>query len=635
MNLEHKEIRKLPEELINQIAAGEVIERPASVVKELLDNAIDAGADHIKIKIKDGGMKLVEVSDNGSGISKEMLPKAFETHSTSKVSTLDDLNKLMTMGFRGEALSTIVSVSNLEAISKIDNSESAFKISFDGIEVKNIEIAARDRGTTVSVKNLFSNIPARLKFLKSADTEYRKILDVLLPYFISHPEIHFLLEKENSLVYNLPALIDPNHGDTQTLSESRIKQVLKGDFTEGMIQLFYDGGGIKISGLISHPSHHAKRIKNIYIFVNNRSVSERGIFKSVIEGYDRFIPHGEQVPFIIDIQINPELVDVNVHPRKEEVRFLNPFRVYSAVEKSVSEALSKNLKDSYIPQHNLINSDMDRNSVALNRLRVEEDFAEDQLTPQPLFKQDGQRFYQSGENSRELDFRKRSSFSEIEQSIQFSRSILQESDGTQYEVMSDENQLSGLNFITAFQMFKKYIFLELESEMWVIDQHAAAERITFEKLLNTYEVGNTDVQTLLVPTQLILDQREILYLKENQEFFKNIGFEIEVDDEKASLKSLPVEFSGSNIEDIFRSIFELSDDERNLHRNLDRAREDILATIACHTSIRTNQRLKKEECLSIVDQLLQCRNPYSCPHGRPIVWEMKLNEIDSYFDRTY
>lgn len=616
-------IVKLPQEIVNQIAAGEVIERPSSVVKELLDNAIDSGADKIRIRIRSGGKKLIEVSDNGSGIDGDMLEAALEPHSTSKITSLEDLNSLMSLGFRGEALSTIASVAKVTLTSKPLDANIAKQIVSDYGSRSAIAEVARDKGTTVLVEGLFEKIPARVKFLKSDETEYRKIIDTLLPYFMLHPEIHFLVEKDGRTVYKLSKIDESSAGQ---LVEARIKEVNRGDFVNNMIQVFFDGAGARVTGLVAHPRHHKQRASTAQIFVNNRPIYDKGLYKSVLSGYGRFIPHGEKVPFIIHILIEPHLVDVNVHPRKEEVRFLNPYRVFTAVEGAVSSALESEVKNYYESQSDTISSKMDSDEVAYNRLRVSgvhRKSKEDRSKLEAEFLKD----------SNQTNFPSPSRANLIQNSLEFSKSIIQDLPFADRQ-MGRKDSGNGSEFRSVHQIFNKYIIVEMDDEIWLVDQHAAAERISFERLLKNIESGG-DAQQLLVPTHISLEDTETSFMKENTEFFEKVGFGIKIVEGGVLITSVPSIFIGSSIENVFKAVFELTEESLDLKNNHKKAREDILATIACHTSIRTKQKLEKAECESIIKQLMGCKNSYSCPHGRPIVWRLSINEIDKNFDRSY
>ncbi len=602
-----KKLKKLPQEVVNQIAAGEVIERPASVVKELVDNSIDAEATEITIKLRDGGISLVEVSDNGVGIPEGDLAEVFTAHTTTKLESFDDLNTLMSMGFRGEALSTIVAVSNVSMTSKYEDEDIAHKVEFNSPDDYKVTGAARESGTVVTVENIFDNVPVRKKFLKTAQTEYRNILNTLTPYFIIYPNIHWQLFKDGKKVVDL----ESTSSKAGKIDKERVNQVVKQDFVERMESVFFDGNGMQISGLVAHPSDHMSRTKYQYIFVNGRHVWDNGIAKSVFQAYDRYIPHGKKVPFILNIQIKPELVDVNVHPRKEEVKFLNPYRVYSSVEQAVSKSIEKLVSYKNIPEKESFEGVNRDYRKKLNH-------------------------YESGR--RDINFSRGGS---IKDSLKFSRAALEKTFQPSFFENIHKSDSNEQDFteqvkeeVIAFhQMFNKYIIVEFKESIWVIDQHAAAERITFEKLSKATEVENTDTQNLLVGTKIKVDDASEEFVKENIELFNNLGFNIDIVDGKLNIKSVPVEFVQADIEKLIKEVLELDIDE--LKKDLDRLKKDIIATMACHTSVRSGQNLGRDEMKNLYTKLLECENPYSCPHGRPIVWKMGIEEIDSKFDRTY
>ncbi len=598
-------LNKLPQELVNQIAAGEVIERPASVVKELVDNCIDAKATKIHVRVVNGGIDLIEVSDNGVGIPADSLADIFKAHTTSKISSLEDLNKLLTMGFRGEALSTIVSVANVSLLSKYVNSDIGSEIIFNGFDDFKIRKAARESGTVVTVKNIFENIPARKKFLKTAATEYKRILEVLYPYFLIYPNIHFTVTKDTKVVIDLKAI---EGSKENTVEKERIGEILKEDFVKRMLKVFYNGSGIKISGLVGHPSDHQKRSSNQYIFVNRRPIWDSGIARGVLQGYERYIPFGEKVPFILLMDINPELIDVNVHPRKEEIRFLNPFRAYSAVEEAVKKSV-----------------------MSVTSYHKENDFNPSQGDSPSFVNKDMNRKIYS---SKDITFKPTQSGS-VRDSLLFSREALSEDSYIkEQEISSVESIKSVGNIKNVFQVFNKYIVIEFEDDvLWMVDQHAAAERVTFEKLKN--QGDSADRQNLLVPNTLKFSLKEISALEELKEFFSSLGFEYTVKKDSIDITVVPVEFVESDYKKLFDEIFALSDDIKDISKELNRLREDILATMSCHTSVRSGQYLHREEMLDLIKRLIDCENPYSCPHGRPAVWKLKLSDIDSNFERTY
>jgi len=588
-------LNKLPQDLVNQIAAGEVIERPASVVKELIDNSIDANAERIQIKVVNGGMDLIEVSDDGVGIPKENISNVFDAHTTSKISSFEDLNNLLTMGFRGEALSTIVAVSKVKLLSKYIEEEIANEVSFKESGDIVLKSAARENGTVVSVENLFGNIPARRKFLKSAQTEYKRILEILMPYFLIYPNIHFTLIRDSKVVYDLVKI--PN-SKPNTVEKERLNTLLKEEYVSRMLKIFFDGGGIKISGFVAHPSDHQKKATNQYIFVNRRPIKDMGISRAVYQGMDRYIPHGEKVSFVLLLDINPDLVDVNVHPRKEEVRFLNPFRVYSSVEESIRKTVES------ATSFKIENREFNFSNTTQSKTYAPRDI--------------------SFTNSRG---------SSVQESLLFSKEALSESSYGGYT--QEESVVDDLSIRNIFQVFNKYIVIEFNEDiLWIVDQHAAAERITFEKLKKNKK-DSLELQKLLVPFEIEMSEIEIVGMEELKEFFNSLGFEYDIKNGKIYISSTPVEFINTDFKKFFEEIFALSDDIRNISKEILRLKEDIYATMSCHGSVRSGQSLRREEMIDIYKKLIKCENPYSCPHGRPAVWKMKLSEIDMNFERTY
>lgn len=601
MYMQKPKLNKLSPEIINQIAAGEVIERPASIVKELVDNSIDAQSTKIEIKVKNGGIDLIEVSDNGIGIPKENISSAFDSHTTSKIEKIEDLNTLLSLGFRGEALSTITSVSRVKLVSKFQSEDLGNEINYNENGKSLVKSAAKEQGTTVKVENIFYNIPARFKYLKTAQTEYRKIYELLLNYFLIFPNIHFILYKDGKIVVDTSLVPNSKAGE---ISEERVTKFLG---SHNFLKLFSDGAGIKINGYIAHPSTHKSKSSNSYIFLNNRPITDRGIMRAIYEGYSRYLPYGEKIDFIVNININPELVDVNVHPRKEEVRFENPFRIYSAIEEAVKHTLNKELS---FENTNSSESKLNENSFSSFRDRFNK--------PKKEY----------GQNNLYL----KNKSSSVKDTLLFSKELLKSSSSPEYDSFQQNNDHNDI--VNIFQLFNKYIVVEFVNEnLWIIDQHAAAERINFEKLSNNSK--DLDIQNFLVPVELSMKKEEILFLEENKKFFSDLGIQFDIKKEKILLKTVPVEFANSDFQKIFYEIFDLEENISLLKKNFKKLRDDVLATISCHTSVRSGQKLTRESMLDLYERLSKCENPYSCPHGRPAIWRLTLDEIDHNFERTY
>lgn len=579
-------IQKLSQEVVNQIAAGEVIERPASVIKELLDNAIDANSNRIEIKIKNGGRSYIEVSDNGTGVQKSDLEKVFEAHTTSKIQNLEDLNEILSMGFRGEALSTIVSVASVSMISKAQDAEFAYKIEGKGVTITSPQKSPRDVGTTVIVENLFEKIPARLKYLRAESTEYRKILEILIPYFLAYPNIHFIFSHNNKQIHNLPKVKE---------LDTRVSNVLKGDFTKNMLHLFFNGEGMKITGYIARPEHNFNKTIHQYIFINNRPISDKGIVRAVSEGFSRFIPEGKKVPFIINIEMKSSLVDINVHPRKEEVRFINPFRVYTAVEESVKQALK----------------DYSNKETSID--------ASEAFRDKP----------------REINYKNKASHN-IGSGLKFSEQLLKNNKVEKHRVDSFSSkdlfttEQTDNEQLYYYQIFNMYIVVQLEKEIWIIDQHAASERIFYEKIDKQFHDNSVEAQNLLIPLDFELSDVEILFLEENKEIFKDFGFDFEIKNNITKISKVPSMLVSTDFGKFFKDLISESETEKNIEK----LKGDFISVIACHASVRAGQHLSPEEMKEILSQLKKCENSTTCPHGRPIIWKISKKELDKKFQRT-
>lgn len=605
--MERPKLNRLSPEVVNQIAAGEVIERPASVLKELLDNSIDAQATKIAIKIKNGGLDMIEVSDNGIGIPSENLPEIFDAHTTSKIKNMEDLNTLVSMGFRGEALSSITSVAKVQIQSKYKEEDFANEISYSENRKSEMKKCAREEGTLVRVEDLFYNIPARKKYLKSSQTEYRKIYELISKYLLAYPNIHFVVEKDGKKVLDMPIVKGFAPGD---ITEERSNEIFQ---EGGNLRIFYDGSGISIKGLSAHPSSHKAKSSKQVVFVNHRAITDRGIIRAVYEGYSRYLPFGEKISFVLSIDIKPELVDVNVHPRKEEVRFENAFRIYSAVEEAVRHTLEKALS------FNNIHTEQSSNGTKNAFDSIRQSFSESKQVSTP-------------KSYSEITFNNKAS--SVRDSLLFSQEVLQNTFSSQpTELLSQDNEKEASSIRNIFQIFNKYIVVEFEDEyLWIIDQHAAAERINFEKLTNRETKSN--IQTLLVPQEVKLAKEQILFVEEQKKFFEEMGFAFNIKDSGIDILTTPVEFV-FDIQAMFNEMFELADNPVILKQNFDKLKQDILATVACHLSVRSGQRLEREEMISIYKELSDCKNEYSCPHGRPAIWKMSLSDIDKNFERTY
>jgi len=616
------EIKKLDTNVVNQIAAGEVVERPASIVKELVENSIDAGATQIDVSIEGGGMTKIEVKDNGKGISEEDLPAAFERYATSKLSTVDDLSELMSYGFRGEALAAISAVSKATILTKHDDLASL--ITSDNGKLSKITPGSRSQGTTITIENLFGLIPARQKFLKGADTEYKYIVKIFTQFALLNGSIHFTLANEGKSIYNFPV------SESKQLPVERVAKVYSVSSSD-LLPISHEEYGIKVFGFILHPKLLGNTSKFFSSFINQRPIEDKGIFRSVQQGIADFVPDFFKPSAVISVEIAPDQVDVNVHPRKTEVKLLNPFRVYAAITHAIKNSLQQQIsepvrqigRDSFSRQ-TTANSWDSKEENAYSRLRGGQqaffyDGTETAIAEQNKLRQDGGYVYQqqeSSENEPVLEAR------------------IPEYLVEQARTMISEAEVSTL--------LGRYLVVGFVDEVWIVDQHAAAERIRYEQFKQAYLEGKIlSKQQVLVPIELNITEEEQLVLSKNSTVLTRLGFDVTISGSNLQVTAIPTFLQYENIEKLLRDTInefvEHDDiflspiiDDFSSQKNLSL----VIATMACHNSVRMKEKLSHTEAKSIIADLLRCKVPYACPHGRRIVWRLSKEEIDRQFMRN-
>ncbi len=591
-------IRLLSPDIINKIAAGEVVERPASIVKELLENAIDANATEIILSLEKGGIDSISVSDNGLGMNAADTKLALTQHATSKITTEADLYNINTLGFRGEALASIASVSEI-LIHTYDNINPPVLAKADakGIETKLGQ--GRSQGTTVTVSKIFLHIPVRRKFLKSETTEYKYILDTFNQIVLANNKIGFKLIKNNKQIAYYPR--------TQDFAE-RITQVfpLK---TNELIPIFYDGPLIKVDGFITHPQNGGKYNNQQYIFINTRFIKNALINKAVKEGYGTTLMREEQPSYFLTLNISPDIVDVNVHPRKLEVRFSEPGMIFSIVRKSIETALRNDLKNKF--QQNFSNNSKNNQRKHISSIQESIDFSKELLTS-----------INSIKPIKSFDILRN------EPKVQISSPI---SDGQLASItINNENN----KFL---QIFNTYIVIAKDDKVLFIDQHAAHERINFERITIQFESSKSlSKQALLIPETIKLTTSELITIKENLQLFESIGFKLE-DFKKTSLNisEIPTIINSSNIKPLFLEI--LADIENSEAADYSarwrEIKDKLIGTLACHSSIKAGEIMHKSNIERLISDLFTCKIPYSCPHGRPIIFEMSKFQLEKNFKR--
>ncbi len=598
-------IKILPENIINLIAAGEVVERPASALKELIENSIDAGSSRIIIRLEEFGEKLIEVEDNGAGMDATDAKLAFVQHATSKISKEDDLNSINTLGFRGEALASIASVAEyVELETKKENAEPV-KIKAESNTVINQDSNKSTVGTVISIHNLFAKVPARKKFLKNPNTEYKHLLNTFINIALVNTNIHFEIFHNNKLVYRL--------NKTDNFKE-RVFELFGKEISTNLIgPIHYENNFCTINLFLGSPRLSKKTATNQYTFVNNRFVIDKVIQASIANGFSGFI-HKELKPvWFAFIHINPELVDVNVHPRKLEVRFTNPKDIYGITYSLAKKSLEQESRSI------TINTLADRNEATSPAF-----ISNFNKSAKQMYKYEN---YGSNKSSSPKVI--------IEEAISFSKALLQPLDGEK----SDINNFNEFALDSAFQLFNTYILYEKNDSLIVVDQHAASEKITFEKLISN--IDSIKTKPLLLPKIIELNSAQKEEIIAMTDELKKLGLVVnDFGGNSIQISEIPEQIDDHDLEGLIlelldepiefkKTFFEYSRTNNSLSEKI----YLMIASTACHGSIRAGQRLNSMEMKNIINDLLKLENPYSCPHGRPVFWELKKAELEKNFKR--
>lgn len=636
-----KKIAVLDQNTIDKIAAGEVVERPASVVKELVENAVDAGSTAITVEIKDGGISFIRVTDNGGGIPKEQVPLAFLRHATSKIQRVEDLLWISSLGFRGEALSSISAVSQMEVITKTPEALTGVRYIIEGGQEKALEEIGAPNGTTMLVRNLFYNTPARGKFLKTAMTEAGYVSSYIEQLALSHQNISF------KYMVN---------GQTRlhTSGNANLKDVIYGiygrDITRELLPVSIERPGISISGFIGKPvvARGNRNFENYYI--NGRYVKSKLLMKAIEEAYKPFMMQ-HKYPFVcLHYTIEGEAIDVNVHPTKMEVRFQNQGAVYNATYDMIQEALSGR---ELIPQVELKKKQA---KPAQQKLSAPEPF-ETGFKQQTVRQQPAAPSYLKEEPAAYVpEVAKAPEMSQISRQVGIRPAVHVEVKETQQEKPKEEPKNTVEHTVVQQpkqmelfddkllskearsrhriigQLFDTYWLVEYENTFYIIDQHAAHEKVLYEKFMK--EFSNRDIVSQMVsPPQVIsLNLQEDMLLKAHMEVFQELGFEIsEFGGREYSIHGVPADLYGCSVQDFFVEVLDGLENE-----NTKQASELLagkIATAACKAAVKGNNRLSFEEADQLIGQLLGLDNPYHCPHGRPTIVSMSKYELEKKFKR--
>ena len=728
---------------INKIAAGEVIERPASVIKEMIENSIDAGAKNITVEIKNGGISYIKVIDDGKGIANDDLEIAFERHATSKIRCADDLENVKSMGFRGEALASIAAIANVELVSKTDSQETGYKITVEGGKVLNKEEVGCPTGTTITVKNLFFNTPVRYKFLKKDYTESGYIEDVITRIALVNPNISFKLINTGKTVIQTNG-----NGDLKTV----IYSIYGKDVSDGILEVNYNYEDINIVGVVGKPEIARSNRSNQLFFVNKRYIKDKTLSSATEQAFKGMLPIGKFGFVVLNLEMDPSKVDVNVHPAKLEVRFEEENKVFKAIYHAIKDTLLKSelvantskekvvedvtkrietinderkIEEKIQPKENKeepslfkrieeINKKNEEKNISFNAIKgdmpqstenilnqlkqlqeklkkeTEENKKKEEIEIKEHEKLEEQKETQDLEEKNEnvivdeikeenkveeqeetpSEIAKNEEFKKLKEQIDMLRKaeeqetenfdqmyektfgnkpigIVQEEKEVEKQIDA-EDIIENTENVSVFEdieeynkptykfigiAFKTYIILEMNKEMYILDQHAAHERIMYERIKKNYYSDSTkDSQMLLLPDIITLTHKEMDIAKENMDMFRKAGFTLEEFGENTiKLSGVPNICVDLDTKELF---LETLDEINTVARTAKQEKEEkFIATVACKAAVKANMALTKEEVDSLMDKLLRLPNPFTCPHGRPTAIKMTKYDIERKFAR--
>lgn len=624
------EIKTLAPRLANQIAAGEVVERPASVVKELLENCLDAGATQIDIDVEKGGTTLIRVRDNGRGIYKQDLSLALARHATSKIVKLDDLEAVATLGFRGEALASISSVSRLKMTSRRIDSEQAFEVSAEGREMQaEVKPASHPEGSSVEVRDLFFNTPARRKFLRTEKTEYTRIDEVLRRLALSRYDVGFSLRHNQQTVHTWrPA-------QSQFEKDRRVATICGPNFMNAALFLDEERTGLRLWGWVARPEFSRSQADLQYFFVNGRVIRDKLVSHAIRKAYQDVLFHGRHPAFVLYLEVDPATVDVNVHPTKHEVRFRDQRLVHNFLFSALHHALSSTSDQELISSRFAtkdVGVDSDEAISVQSRLGLLADkkLSENSGADSPSSTLGAAYQYRGSHYGDRAYAPAPGSVSESVQA--YGALVNSNPQGGSSHAESSDDEFPPLGFALA-QLKGVYILAENKDGLIVVDMHAAHERIVYERLKKQFEESRLLSQPLLIPVSVALSDKEVLCAEANSDFLNELGFVVEVSSEESLIiRELPSLLIKSDASALLRDT--LADCIQ--HGDSDRIKEsinEILSTMACHGSVRANRQLSLAEMNQLLRDMEVTERSGQCNHGRPTWFGTSLSELDAVFMR--
>jgi DNA mismatch repair protein MutL len=602
-------IQLLDSRLANQIAAGEVVERPASVLKELLENALDAGSESISVDVEQGGVKLVRVRDNGSGIDRDDLPLALSRHATSKIRGLDDLEAIGTLGFRGEALAAISSVSRLTLASNVEGEAEGWQVQVEGRDMApSVTPAGHPRGTTVTMRDLFFNTPARRRFLRTEKTEFNHLEEVFRRIALSEFNTAFRLTHNQKVIHQLPAGLD------DTLRAARVAKLCGKGFMEQAIPVDVERDGIRLHGWMGLPTFSRSQADLQYFYVNGRVIRDKVVSHAVRQAYADVLYHGRHPAYVLFLELDPAQVDVNVHPTKHEVRFREQRMVhgflYSSLHRAIAEVRpGQSLAANVVDEGESVMPAMEPSQASMS---LSAPAGRPSYTPPT-------NSFSYGQGARQAD-----AYGALVRPQVAETSVMPPA--------SDQETVPPLGYAVA-QLHGIFILAENQQGLVVVDMHAAHERITYERLKQSWSEDKVRSQPLLVPVSLAVSSREADFAEQQPEVFSRLGFMVDrAGPETLVVREVPAMLRDSDSEAMVRDV--LSDLlAQGSSERIEQKLDELLSTMACHGSVRANRRLTLPEMNALLRDMEATERSGQCNHGRPTWTQMSLKDLDRLFMR--
>ena len=647
-------IHRLPESLANKIAAGEVVQRPESVVKELVENSLDAGGTEIAVITRSAGKSLIYVSDNGKGMAEEDAVVAFERHATSKISTQDDLDRIMTLGFRGEALAAIAAVAQVELKTRQADEELGTLVRVENGKVMEVSKTACERGTSIAIKNLFFSVPARRKFMKSNATEFKHIVETMQRFALCYPHVSFALSDDDTIALNVKP----------TGLEDRIRTIYNEEMLNALLPFEASGDGLTITGYIGRPNFARKSKSDQYMFLNGRYISSRLLSHAIFTGYEHLMDAQSYPPYVLYLEIDPERVDVNVHPTKSEVKFDDENTIYQMLQQGTRRALSNH---NLVPAMTMPRQETGEGVLAALRFALPTHDRAEQFrtnpapanpnspvsspvsspsgasqgnwrdTQPPMPNSNREASGGVGKDVLEQLFG-RPNYASTEASTATNAAAAQAAPPSgegvtfQQQVRSVEDA-EHEHRLGLWQIHNKYILSQIRSGLMIVDQHVAHERILYERALKSMEAAMPMSQQLLFPLELATNPAEFALIRELRNDLTGMGFDIALErGEKVVITGVPNDVRPGQEAAILRELLDQYEEYQQMGKT--NQRDMLAASFACRAAIKAGDPLSEREMLDLIEQLFSTTMPYVCPHGRPIVIRIELGELDRRFGRT-